>query len=163
MDFCDDATIQRFWSKVEIRGPDDCWEFKGGKDPNGYGRFFLHGKQVSAHRSAYRIHHGNIAAEMCVLHRCDNRPCCNPHHLFLGTNADNVADRERKGRTLRGEALSHCKLQESQVAYMKLLLGHGIPVRHVAECYEVATQYVYMVRDGLWQAHVQPAPPLYIA
>lgn len=81
-----------FWAQVHKSG--DCWEWKGKRYPSGYGR---HSK-FYAHRVAYELVHGPIPAGMFVCHRCDNPPCCNPAHLFLGTPEDNAKDRERKGR-----------------------------------------------------------------
>jgi hypothetical protein len=79
-----------------------CWEWQNYRSPDGYGRSTGHGGEVMVHRIAYADRHGPIPAGMQVLHRCDNPPCCNVEHLFLGTALDNVADRVRKGRTAAG-------------------------------------------------------------
>ncbi len=76
-----------------------CIEWKGHKDPKGYGRFSSHGGEVLTHRIAYLMHYGEIPDAMHVLHRCDNPSCVNPSHLFLGTNQDNMDDMVRKGRS----------------------------------------------------------------
>lgn len=101
----------RFWAKVKISSePDDCWEWTGGINPNGYGRIGSHkyGEQYSTHRLAYKLTHGEITDGLFVLHSCDNRKCCNPAHLFLGTHKDNVADMINKGRQ-RNQVKTHCK------------------------------------------------------
>ena len=91
----------RFWSKVDRSGgPDACWPFLRGKNPRGYGRFRLNGRNRSAHCVAYFLTHGEWPSPH-GLHTCDNPPCCNPCHIFPGTHADNAADRERKGRGSR--------------------------------------------------------------
>ena len=93
--------MERFWSKVDIRGPDECWLWQGARHPDGYGR--VGGQQ--AHRVALSLDLGRPIREgMCVLHSCDNRPCVNPMHLREGTNAENVQDRVRRNRSARGES-----------------------------------------------------------
>jgi hypothetical protein len=95
---------ERFWRHVDKRGPDECWPWTAHRDKNGYGNSSLHQKAFRAHRLAFYLETGTMPPpDMCVCHRCDNPPCCNPAHLFLGTNADNTRDRDQKGRTARGD------------------------------------------------------------
>ena len=105
----------RFWSKVDKRGPDDCWEWQGALSvTGGYGQIRVAGKTVKAHRLAYELAHDEeIPENMCVCHTCDNRPCMNPLHLFLGSKGDNNRDRHAKGR-------SHTKLTDDQVQGIRL-------------------------------------------
>lgn len=109
---------QRLWSRVLILGTDECWEWQGFKDKHGYGTISSGGKygpHVLVHRVAFELHCGPIPNELGVLHKCDNPPCCNPNHLFLGTDADNVADKMAKDRQPRGEKIANSKLTEVQV------------------------------------------------
>lgn len=88
-----------FWAKVEKTAT--CWLWKAQQTHNGYGRFWLKGKLQRAHRVSWQLHFGDIPLNQFVLHRCDTPQCVNPEHLFLGTQQDNVNDRERKGRGVR--------------------------------------------------------------
>lgn len=92
----------RFWAKVDKRGTDECWPWRRAIAKSGYGVFGLYGKIKTSHRVSWRVCRGEIPAGISVLHHCDNRPCCNPAHLFLGTHDDNMADKIKKGRQASG-------------------------------------------------------------
>ena len=88
----------------------DCIEWKGARHPEGYGQVWVKGKKWRAHRLLWTQANGPIPEGMCVCHRCDNPPCVNLEHLFLGTRADNSADMVAKGRQRKPSAgKTHCK------------------------------------------------------
>jgi len=90
--------VDRFWAKVDVCGPDDCWEWQAGILKYGYGEFWLKGGMIGAHRVAYVLGKSKQPGKLSVCHSCDNRKCCNPRHLWLGTIRDNNQDRDTKGR-----------------------------------------------------------------
>jgi len=117
---------------------DSCWEWGGFIKETGYGQFRLNrDKMITAHRASFMIFNNEIPEGLCVLHKCDNRKCVNPSHLFLGTNQDNVDDREKKGRNnspfkigvnavseksrARGVRVKNSKLNEDTVREMRLI------------------------------------------
>lgn len=138
----------RFWTKVEILSPDDCWEWKACKNRGGYGRISLPHKfkkcdSMLSHRTAWIISNGEIPKGMKILHKCDNPSCCNPNHLFLGTQYDNVQDMVRKGR------VQH-RLSDEQVLEIvhKYSLG-DILQKDLAKEYGIHTDYVSSLVCGV--------------
>lgn len=112
--------MERFWDKVDRAGPDECWEWTGGIT-SGYGMFWLVDKNCRAHRVSWELTYGEIPEGLYVLHRCDNKPCVNPAHLFLGTHSDNMKDMYSKGLgdDKRGEACHASKLTENDVKVIR--------------------------------------------
>ena len=88
---------ERFWPKVNIVA-DDCWEWQGYVNPNGYGQLHHEGVTINVHRVSWILHNGDIPIGMSICHTCDNRSCVNPSHLWVGDACDNALDRDAKGR-----------------------------------------------------------------
>lgn len=144
---------ERFWSKVNIGAPGECWEWQAASTSEGYGRFKVNGRLVLSHRLAYELEYGPIPEGtgyhgLVVRHRCNNPRCCNPTHLQLGTQQDNVHDAmaagtHNKTRAL-GEAHGRAKLTTEQVLHIKELLAAGVPRSQIARAFAVSR---YTVRD----------------
>ncbi len=145
--------VDRFWSRVDKKGPDDCWEWNRNILKNGYGQFWC-GEPVLAHRFSYEAINGEGSARgMKVLHRCDNPPCCNPDHLFLGTSKDNMDDKHQKGRQryIKGDECSWSKLTESDVKEIRELIAQGMVQRRIAEKYNVHPATIcYINKNASW-------------
>lgn len=102
--------MKRFYNNI-LKVESGCWEWQAAKGHKGYGKCKYFGETL-AHRVSFIIHHGPLlGSKMCVLHKCDNPPCVNPDHLFIGTLDDNNKDRAAKGRTVTVNQLkTHCKI-----------------------------------------------------
>jgi hypothetical protein len=113
--------VERFWSRVDRRGPNECWEWVACRSRRGYGRTAIFGKVDGAHRVAYRLAKARIPTGLMVRHRCDNPPCCNPQHLVVGTAADNSRDmvQRRHHRALHGITSPTARLTEAAVTEIR--------------------------------------------
>lgn len=140
---------------IAVGAPDECWPWMGRRLPNGYGELSASGKggkHLRAHRVAWELKHGPIPEGLCVLHKCDNRPCCNPAHLFLGTRTDNSDDKVKKGRQARGQRVGSAKLSAVQVSEIRAAAAGGERVGAIARRYGVCHQNVSMiVRRKRWR------------
>jgi len=151
---------QRLFAKVK-NGPSGCIEWAGHKTPNGYG--VIGGldvyKKVSTHRLSYEIHFGPVPKGMHVCHKCDNRACINPDHLFLGSASENMQDMYRKGRqpNFKGERHPGAKLSEADVLRIKELLATGIVNRRIAEMFKVSPTTICTINTGRKWTHLQQA------
>ncbi len=141
-----------------VRDPDKCWEWTGARDYKGYGRFRLGGdeKKRGAHRFAYLYFVGHVPDEMFVLHKCDNPACCNPAHLFLGTAADNMIDKTRKGRNNApcGERHAFAKLTDQAVRKIRERLHQGELQHTIATDFGVSQTTVSNIACGRKWVHV---------
>lgn len=143
----------RFWCKVERRDPDACWPWTASVQRGGYGQFGVQGTMRAAHRVAYELTHGvALAQAQHVCHRCDNPRCCNPGHLFLGTQADNLADMRAKGRarggSMPGTSNPASRLTESMVAEIRRRLAAGERQVDIAAAVGISRAAVSKIRTG---------------
>lgn len=113
--------LKRFWNLVDIKDhPNGCWEWKGFLSKRGYGLFKIKGKSIRANRLSLAFKIGTLPVGMCSCHHCDNPKCVRSDHLFLGSNLDNIADRQAKGRCAHGEAHIRAKLSEQDVREVRI-------------------------------------------
>jgi hypothetical protein len=153
---------ERFWRYV-LKSPesDGCWEWTGGHDAHGYGSMGTDRRHTSTvNRVAYRLLVGPIPDGMCVCHRCDNRNCVNPAHLFLGSRADNLHDMFAKGRgggqfesgTHLGGDNTFSKYTEDQIREIRRLVASGVTQVEVARQFGMRQGYVsHIVRRKVWK------------
>lgn len=144
---------ERFWSKV--RKTETCWTWTGITNLYGYGLFRLNGKRVLAHRFVLTLVNGVDPTGMVCCHKCDNPACVRPDHLFLGTHADNVADRTAKGRSARGSKSGVARLTEEQIpAIRSLYREQGIRASEIARRFNVSSGTIEAVLRGVTWTHV---------
>jgi hypothetical protein len=156
----------RFWEKVKVAGPDECWEWQGylNVKRRGYGMLNVDGIPEWAHRVSYQLHYPdeNISGKV-IMHSCDNPPCVNPKHLSAGTHKDNSEDAWCKGRAVlptnapKGETHHSAKLTESIVASIRIRLGKGEKGSHLAKEFGVTKTVVSRIKRGKsWKLPCQP-------
>ncbi len=122
-----------------------CWEYTGSKDSGGYGALKISGQNKKAHRIAYKVWVSDVPDDVDVLHHCDNPPCFNPEHLFLGNDEINVWDKMLKGRAAQ-------KLTADEVVDIRWLLSQGAVAAEVARAYGVHPATICEIRTGkLWR------------
>jgi hypothetical protein len=149
----------RFWPKVDVRGEDECWPWKAALTSRGYGYFRYDGGS-KAHRFAWRLANGRPPnATEVVRHRCDNPPCVNPAHLEIGSQIDNVHDRDSRDRHARLKGSRHglTTLSEDQVAEIKGVCRPGdrlYGVRPLARRYGVSSTTIRRIVTGVHWSHV---------
>lgn len=154
---------QRFWANV--KKSDGCWEWLGYRVRGRYGQMYAEKRRrVYAHRFSWELHFGPIPSHdsfhgLCVCHRCDNPGCVNPEHLFLGTNEENIADRNRKGRTQRGygdrqrgEENPSAKLTEPEV---RAIRESGDRLSDIAERFGIGVSTASLIRNRHLWTHVE--------
>ena len=159
------SDVERFWRKV--RKSNGCWEWQAARFTAGHGAFRLRphdGKQrlARAHRIAWELTHGAIPDGRVVCHRCDNPPCVRPDHLFLGTQAENLADMRAKGRLGKnrgrpGEQHSQARLTRSDVVEMRRLRREGASFASLARRFGVGRATANRAVRGESWAHVPGA------
>jgi hypothetical protein len=159
---------ERLWSRTIKRGPAECWEWQGHRGPAGHGQIqsgLPDRRVIGAHRAAWMLTNGEIPAGLHVLHKCDNPPCCNPAHLFLGTQADNNADCRSKRRSVhfvapncfpRGENSHLAKITDQETREIIASVRAFIPRKMIAEVYGITVSAISKIITGKARKHLNP-------
>lgn len=148
--------VEKFLAKVKVNQRTGCWCWTGMKNKTGYGQVKRDGRFIFAHRYSYWLHKGEIGS-LFVLHKCDNRVCVNPDHLFLGTQKDNQEDMKRKGRHVHGERSPHAKLRSCDVIRMYSLHESGVGTPALGKIFGVTKNLAWRIVRGLQWEHLYKA------
>jgi hypothetical protein len=147
---------ERISSKTVVDESTGCWVYKGHKNRDGYGRIFYEGNQRECHRVVWELVFGVIPAGLCVCHKCDNPPCINPKHLFLGTHGDNTRDKMSKGRqrSLVGEDCPRSKLRNEDIIQIRSRYTKGISQSELGREYKVAQSTIWRIVNSQRWKHI---------
>ena len=143
---------EKIENKITKKG--SCWVWNGEKFRSGYGRIRIHWKKYTLHRVVFELYIGPIPKGLCVLHKCDNKPCINPEHLFLGTKADNAHDRDRKGRTilhLENLIPKTSKITRAQVIKIK---NDNRKQKEIGADYGLSQQQISRIKNDQTRRHI---------
>ena len=150
--------LGRLLSKTEVDQVTGCWNWTASKDTHGYGHLRHKGRIKLAHRLSYELHFGPIPEGMQICHKCDNRICLNPDHLFLGTWRDNMLDKLAKGRQSRtrqfGSANAAAKLSEADIIAIRDARGK-ILQKELAASYGVDRAHISLIQSGRRWGHIK--------
>ncbi len=139
--------LERFWEKVVIKSDDECWEWVGAKNQLGYGQFHYpyRGHQMRAHRVSWIIAYHSDPGGLMVLHKCDNRSCVNPKHLYLGTQSDNMRDMSERYNGTLGKV---SRFTKDNIDHMKKLYEGGVTQKLIALMYGISEGHVSNIITG---------------
>ena len=143
----------RFWSRVDIREPDECWPWTRGTSM-GYGMMRVGGAKHRTHRLAYFYEHGSWPKLAC--HHCDNPLCCNPRHIYNGTHSTNIHDRvDRHPQSwLRGERAAGSRLTAVQVREIRARRSAGETIQSIAVDFGISSTHVSRIARRLFWRHI---------
>jgi hypothetical protein len=156
------SLAQRYWSKVDIGAPDECWPWTGASSQGrnnriGYGCIRIDGRTLKAHRVGWELAHGASPGEMLVRHTCDYPLCQNPSHLLLGTGTDNMRDmyERRRNRHSRGEEHPRSRLTIETVKEIRALHNSGVTKSAIARELGIPRRTVHDVLIGRTWRHIE--------
>ena len=154
-----ESIIRRFWSKVEVGEDNDCWNWKSTDNGNGYGVIRILGRYIGAHRLSYILSNGGIPDGLMICHKCNNRACCNPKHLYAGTAMDNMMDARAAGtihgrsgkrpdtdKLVKGEDCPWATISNKQAVEISNRITSGEGTSSIAKDLGVSCDVVYRIK-----------------
>lgn len=148
---------KRLWPRVNRGSPSECWEWTGARTKAGYGLLTIRYKNYLAHRLAWELHgQTKIPDGVFICHHCDNPACCNPSHLFLGSQADNIRDAAKKGRMPKGEKHISTGLTEDDVRQIRYFGYTDMTKKAIGERFGISRQAVTDILLKRTWSHVDP-------
>lgn len=138
---------QRLYAKLLINDLLECWNWQAGTNGGGYGRMRVSGKHKPTHRIMWDLVYGDIPLEMHILHRCDNKACCNPTHLFIGTRSDNMADMVKKGKQAH-------RISDDDVRAIRSLDKQGVGLVDLSVKFDISTSHIYKIITRRRRKHI---------
>lgn len=149
-------TIKNVWEKINKKSEDECWEWKGYTDKNGYGRIMINHITYRAHRIAYELTHGSIPKGLYVLHHCNNPPCCNPNHLYAGTQKDNMKQMIVDGHSCVGEKHPMGKLRGEDILKIKKLYSTGrYTLKEIGIMFGTSDKNIHLIKSNKRWKHIK--------
>lgn len=125
-----------------------CMEYQGATSRSGYGYATVFNKTNNAHRHIYELLYGDIPHNIFVCHKCDNRKCINPAHLFLGTNQDNMNDCKNKGRQAKGKAKPNTKINHGDIQDIYVMADKGINYTEIGKIFNIGRRHIGRILNG---------------
>lgn len=146
--------MDRFWSKVDKRDDNQCWNWTGACNKWGYGQFGFNKKVVGAHRVSYELANGAIPEKMFILHSCDNRKCVNPAHLRTGTQTENIQEAVAKRRIKHGE--DHCRalLLVEDILLIRKMYESGVTQKVLGERFDTDPTNIWKIVNRKSWRHI---------
>lgn len=148
---------KRFWEKVSIKSKDECWEWMASKHRQGYGQFFVDDRIEVSHRMAWMLYYEDtIPGGKCIMHTCDNTGCCNPHHLQLGVQKQNIRDmfRKKRNNTPHGESQWCSKFTNDDIKNIRTRKDNGESADSIAKDFGVSPSTIYRIISKKTWRHV---------
>lgn len=150
-------TKEQLYRFIKDFNPEHCWDFQGYVHKSGYGRIKLNQKYFYAHRYSFEVHNGPIPEGLCVCHKCDNRKCVNPNHLFFGTQQENIADMCRKKRNKKHEKHHNARLTMTKAREIRNLCSEKkLSHTEIAKLFGVKREAISKIHQGIrWKEDIK--------